>query len=406
MAKFDIKNFLKENKSYCPRAFRDIYADNKGRYRLCCEAEASKPLDKFNLDTHTPFEYFLSEEMEEVRNMMLEGIRLPSCKFCYDIEDRGFESMRHETIYTRNWGEEIVPDLWNADLNNDSPDQIIFDDVRNVHLKLRINGSYCNLSCYMCWPYNSSERRNTLKEIKDWGGYIGEFETGSTNKATKSRTWDEILNDIIENVDKVERIHMTGGEPLQLPRHWQLLDKIPDEHAKNIRLTYDTNLTAIRYKNHTIFDTADKFKRQEFSVSADHYGEKEAWIRYPKDVKDWESKMVEAKDYIGQISLTPSILNGEDLMEIQKYYMDNFGVVAIVSNALFDPFMLSIKNLPQYTKDKLIEKYTVKGSYEWNKVLSELSKPRVEQEYQNGLKYCRELSKRRGDYTKLWPHLT
>jgi len=47
MAKFDIKNFLKENKSYCPRAFRDIYADNKGRYRLCCEAEASKPLDKF-----------------------------------------------------------------------------------------------------------------------------------------------------------------------------------------------------------------------------------------------------------------------------------------------------------------------------------------------------------------------
>ena len=37
--------------------------------------------------------------------------------------------------------------------------------VDKVNLKLRINGSYCNLSCYMCIPYNSSTRRNEMNKI-------------------------------------------------------------------------------------------------------------------------------------------------------------------------------------------------------------------------------------------------
>ena len=33
---------------------------------------------------------------------------------------------------------------------------------KHVGLKLRINGTFCNLDCYMC-TYNSSTRRNELK---------------------------------------------------------------------------------------------------------------------------------------------------------------------------------------------------------------------------------------------------
>jgi len=384
MEKFDLIKYLDENKSYCPRPFRDVWVSNKGEYKLCCEASKWNPVKKFNVDTHTPFEYFNSPEMNEIRNMMLDGIKVPTCTFCHEAEDRGYKSFRYE--YKEQWAKEV------------------FTDVKNVHIKLRINGSFCNLSCYMCWPQNSSERRKTIKETLNAGGFVGEFEFGASNKATKSKTWDEVIKDILDNIHLIERIHMTGGEPLQLPRHWKFLDQIPDEHAKNIRLTYDTNLTELRYNNHSIYDNADRFKDMSFSVSADHYGEREAWIRYPKNVKDWESKIKEAIEYIEQINITPSILNGEHLLEIRKYYKEKFNIKAIVSNTLADPYMLSIKNYPQDIKDRLIDKYE-NTDYEWQRVLSELEKPRVEEEWQNGLRYCRELSKTRGEYTELWQNL-
>ena len=37
-------------------------------------------------------------------------------------------------------------------------------------------------------------------------------------------------------IDKIESLHLQGGEPLQIPQHWQLLmEDISDADAKNIR---------------------------------------------------------------------------------------------------------------------------------------------------------------------------
>ena len=40
-------------------------------------------------------------------------------------------------------------------------------DDRFLSLKLRIFGNLCNLSCYMCWPHNSSTRINDVKRLPD-----------------------------------------------------------------------------------------------------------------------------------------------------------------------------------------------------------------------------------------------
>ena len=80
-----------------------------------------------------------------------------------------------------------------------------------------------------------------------------------------------------------------------------------------------------------------------------------------------------------------------------------------MNNTVINPKMLSIKNLPDKEKEKLIEKYKNADydftEYEGNRLVAEMEKPRVEEEYQAGLKYMRELSKIRGDYTKLWPNI-
>ena len=61
--------YLQKNKSYCVMPFNEIYADNAGRYKLCCHA---KTIDwKYNTMNTTPFEFFFSPEMEKIRNKML-----------------------------------------------------------------------------------------------------------------------------------------------------------------------------------------------------------------------------------------------------------------------------------------------------------------------------------------------
>ena len=93
MDELEVKNFYKNNKSYCAMPFKEIYADNAGRYKLCCHAKPMKELDKYRTKNTPPFKYFLSNEMEEVRNKMLSGEKIDSCKVCYRLEENG-ESYR------------------------------------------------------------------------------------------------------------------------------------------------------------------------------------------------------------------------------------------------------------------------------------------------------------------------
>ena len=85
----------------------------------------------------------------------------------------------------------------------------------------------------------------------------GDFST-SKFVSVKHKEYEMIVEDILNNIEKVNTIHITGS--LQSPNHCKLIDKIPKEHAKNIKLVYDTNLI-LRYKNHSVYDIEDKFKK-------------------------------------------------------------------------------------------------------------------------------------------------
>ena len=53
-----------DNGTYCPLIFNEIYADSSGEYRLCCHADSSDCSRKYRIQTHNPFEYFMSPDME------------------------------------------------------------------------------------------------------------------------------------------------------------------------------------------------------------------------------------------------------------------------------------------------------------------------------------------------------
>ena len=146
-------------------------------------------------------------------------------------------------------------------------------------------------------------------------------------------------------------------------------------------------MTMLEFKNHNIWQLIDRFKRIELGVSCDHFGEKLKWIRYPINIDQFEKNLEIAKDYVHNINVTVSILNIRDLFEIVEYYKP-FNVTLF--NCVSGPEVLSIKNLPQKFKD------IYKLKYKDNEIITqELSKPRVQKEFEDGIAYCKKLGKGR-----------
>ena len=362
------------NNSYCPTAFREIYANNAGQYKLCCHANVRDNLKKYNTSNTLPFEFFTSEEMEKIRTDMFEGKPIEGCETCYNLEKITGKSYRIDK-YIKKYGYET--------------------NLKDIGLILRINGSYCNLGCYMCHPYNSSTRRNELKELY---GTNNEWNTIKFQPTTKV-SWDSIVNNLLENIHLISYMNMTGGEPLQLPKMWELLDKIPEKYAKNITLTYDSNLTKLKYKKYTIDFLIEKFKQVRIGVSCDHYEDKLAWIRYPINVKEFEDNLVKAKYIISNLNCTVSLLNIDEIFEIRDYYKNKFDLNVTFTNVVSWPKPLSIRNLSKDKKEKYIEKYS-----EFSYIVGELKiQPYKGNMLQEAEKYFDDLSAHRNfNWRDLW----
>jgi organic radical activating enzyme len=328
--------------------------------------------------------------MENKRDEVLSGTKLPECVTCYKQEEVNPDGESYRQRKVRQY-------------QYDMPTH-----VDKVNLKLRINGTYCNLSCYMCIPYNSSTRRNEMNLIYPEGW---DFFSSSKFESVKHKEYDMIVQDIIDNIEKVNKIHITGGEPLQLPKHWELIERIPAEHAKNIELVYDTNLTELKYKNHSVFEIEDKFKSVIWGVSCDHYQDKLSWIRYPIQVNQFEKNLREMIDNGFRIDLncTISILNIHDLLDMYKYYKSNFGLEMNFNSIVSTPDFLSIKHLPKKIKDGLLKYYKIsirdkRGIDRFQLVKTHLKQDGDETQLDKAYDYVEKLSANRNfDWKKLWP---
>ena len=53
--------------------FNEIYSSNLGKYNLCCHAVNGHISAKFKTEEISPFKFFFSKEMDEIREKMLNG---------------------------------------------------------------------------------------------------------------------------------------------------------------------------------------------------------------------------------------------------------------------------------------------------------------------------------------------
>jgi len=370
------------NSSYCPMPFAHIYSGSDGRYDMCCHSEISgkesKTLRKQSVNDTLPFDHFLSEAMEQIRSNMLEGKEIESCQTCYATEKIAGRSKRVD--YIKDFGLVYKPN--------------------KITLKLRIFGNYCNLSCYMCHPFNSSTRTNELISLGEELDPNWRFED---NMRFTKVSYEEVEKNILDNIHRVDHIQITGGEPLQSVRMYEFLEKIPEEYAKSIHVGMTTNLTKTKWKNKSLDQIIKKFPHFGMKVSCDHYGDKLKYIRYPIDVDEFENNIFEFRNYL-KISPTLSVLNVDDIDDIINYYQEEFKVETFFETGAIvnSPFHLTPANHKNYKElaDKYKDNKTFSHLYTYL-IGEKWLRNRDEQRKQMFI-YLDKLKPTRGDWKDLW----
>ncbi len=312
----------KPSSTFCPVPWGYLFTSTNGDFRSCVAAYSSQSRgllkdqneNVLNVSSHTLEQVRNSKTLCELRKNMLSGLETPSvCQRCIDDENKGLVSRRHlEKI--NNF---IAIDQAKLVTNENGILDCQMAPLRVLDIKL---GNRCNLACRMCGPTHSSSWYEEWYQTR-----FKNFSDGEKKQNLIEKNGKIILDNDpyhwIDNIDfwnsslsqtkEIREIHFSGGEPLLLSRHTDILNKIIDSGFSNgICLTYNTNLTVLPDE---ITKLWRQFKFVRIGVSIDGVEEVNNYIRHPSRFQAIEKNLHRLNNDFNNVDFwlttTLSILN-------------------------------------------------------------------------------------------------
>lgn len=242
--------------------FMHIYGSAGGDLVPCCEAQEI-PL---NEQGETATQSWNNANYKELRRALANGERPKRCDVCWHNEDSGIISNRLQ------WEK----DNWKtfSDMIDVNDDFTVNNKPYWVELKV---SNFCNLKCIMCSTHSSYKRVADLDIIKKY------TTDGYETRLLRPTTLFESLGKWPSIWDTVHTLQFTGGEPIINKEHYDLLDSIPDEVKRRIKLRYASNLSYIKFKKYDLIKIWNKFKSVNIKVSMDGVGDVYNYIRRDGD---------------------------------------------------------------------------------------------------------------------------
>lgn len=345
-------------KNFCLYPFAAFSLDNAGKQRICCNNDGWTAVEKnknFNDPSFDIIDQFNNPFHKEVRKYMIEDLRHPSCKKCWEIEDEGQTSWRE--WFNESFNNTADQDYWIKKCESDGS----IDSAEFLYLDITF-GNRCNLKCVMCNGYNSTL---FLKEQYD----TNQISKGEYKNLIKLDWFedDECFEKLYQHVKNVQRIHVLGGEPLII-EHQGFLKKIIDLGlSKNIILSYNSNLTKTPSE---ILECWQEFKQVYLCVSVDAYGKLNEFIRYPmsweklnRNLEVVDKAAEKYKNIVIQIHATVSALNCGSMVDLINWVQDiSIRYKSIdpspMFNYVYSPHWFDPINLPYEIKLKSLKQYT------------------------------------------------
>tara|TARA_E500000318_G_scaffold94132_2_gene93438 strand:- start:478 stop:1716 length:1239 start_codon:yes stop_codon:yes gene_type:complete len=252
----------------------------RGEYWPCCNWTPTQddilPGKGYDVENSSIEQFWQSDEMNLIRNKMLEGKPISGCTACYQEERMGTASLRQQE--NKGWSRmrEMPPikeviDRWQETGVCDQP------------VSLDINfSSLCNLKCRMCFSGLSSELAKEQKTIVDdngweWKGHLSweplDMEIIDHGKNNK------LMTELYDMMKNTKRIYLKGGEPSLLQTMYNYLDYPVDQgYAENIQIKFNTNMTNVQKR---FVQLMDKFRKVDLTMSIDGVGAVQEYIRAP-----------------------------------------------------------------------------------------------------------------------------
>jgi MoaA/NifB/PqqE/SkfB family radical SAM enzyme len=319
-------------------------------------------------------EIFQGHDLENLRSQFLSNQKSSTCNRCWDEETNNKKSLRlriYDPVNKTSDFSVVNNSSIVADLAQGLPEKKYLKDLKILTIK---NGNVCNAKCRVCHPGDSS--RWAVEDAVKLKQLLGK-EIYNTNSV--ERNWsDQQCDEIFEISKTLVRLELFGGEPLYNKKVLRLLDKIVEAgHSTNINLYINTNGSVDLVKQ---VPQIAKFKEVEIGVSLDDIGARFNYQRHGLDydqvianVKSWRAHFAKSKTplFIDSIT-TVNAYNIWYLPEIKK------SVQGILNqspfwNLLVWPDHLSIKNMPNKIKEKIIKK--LESDSEFKEIINVLMQP-------------------------------
>ena len=329
---------------FCVLPWVSLETSPVGTVRPCCLAEDELVDDageKFNLATAKFTAIQNSHSMKELRQQFINQEQPQTCRKCWREERSGRTSKRMHTLdrLKHMLAHETV---WTVDAK-----PLMFLD-----LKL---GNICNLKCRICGSWSSStfaaeELANLPQEQDKKSSHHYQMLKQGAWPRENSTFWQEID----QVVDHIEYIEFTGGEPLMIPEHFDLLQGLIDRGiAGRIEIHYNTNGT--QYPE-SAADIWQHFKTVEIAFSIDDVGARFEYQRSNAvwaEVEDNIARFKQLRDQYPNIRLqvcsTVNVFNVYYLEELARWnYSQGFDY--IYWNMMHEAYYFSISTLPERAK--------------------------------------------------------
>lgn len=295
---------LKTNKVFCTFPWTHIHVTPRGRIFPCCNTGYTDYIGDYN--NERLIDLMNMEDMKQLRLNMLNNVPTKICNSCYEQEKIAGHSGRTHSI---NLFEKDIPEF----LDSTEQDGTLID-FKMKYFDIRFS-NICNMKCRTCSPEFSSQwSQEYHNENKSWPIVFHANKNQST-----------LLNEVLAQIEHTDTFYFAGGEPLITDEHYVLLETLISKNLTNVRLTYNSNLSTLRYKGKDVLDLWKHFKFISMVASIDHVQERAEYIRNGTDWGVVESNMMQLSkmpNIYFAVNTVLSVFNYTTLDKFYGYLMD------------------------------------------------------------------------------------
>jgi MoaA/NifB/PqqE/SkfB family radical SAM enzyme len=263
---------LKDSKSFCIAPWITSHTWPDGRVFPCClydtnpvaYAKTDKLIPPFgNVNDSELKDIWNSDKYKEIRVQMLDGKKPTGCSRCYHLEDNNENSYREK--FTRDFKHtfEIV---------NQTEEDGHLNEMKLYAWDFRIS-NFCNFKCRSCGVDLSSSWHSDQNALFPEEAHLRK--KGLISVTDKSAFMDMIN----PHYQYVEEIYFAGGEPLMMPEHYEILDKLIELNRTETAIRYSTNFSKLKFGKKNILDIWKNFQNLSLYISVDGVGKIGEYVR-------------------------------------------------------------------------------------------------------------------------------